>query len=133
MNSSRLLLHEVWKGKDMNANVLYRCTLPFPRLLYIQKTPILSRNNSKSSFCTNTLLDKPPIHTRKDHPSILLLRRFQLDRRPTTSLKQVLPSRAIQVAIAQGVRPDKVIDSFATLALVLPSGSKYIHCTNRDR
>lgn len=65
---------------------------------------------------------------RKDHPSIFLFRRFQLDRGPTTTLKQVLPSRTIQEAIAQRVWPDEVINHSAMSILVLSQGvgRKYI-------
>lgn len=94
--------------------MLFHCTKP--RLIYIPKTYETPKTIQRVSFGSITPLDKPPRHMRKDHPSIFFLRRLQLDRRPTTSLKQVLPSRAIQVAIAHCVWPDSVVDHFAMSA-----------------
>ena len=64
-------------------------------VMYIQKAHENSRIIQWISFCPRTPLDKPPRHMRKDHPSVCLLWRFQLDCRPATGLKQVLLSRSI--------------------------------------
>ena len=77
---------------------------------------IRSSSHSQPSLLTSTPLDQPPRHTRKQQPSILLLRRIQLDRRPTASLEQVLPCRAIQVTVAQKNRPDQIIEHCANVS-----------------